>query len=196
MTPTPDTRHLTPAEVEQWAQGLLPAALPSRTAISTVPPLPARATSCPRATSPNVRASGPISVPATLIRTPGSTCSPGILEMSVPNRSTYRTSPATPVPSWRGPGSGARYASVIVCPSCVRDAPIASWAAAWANTSRAWNVGAAPGGIGNDTKSEEHTSELQSHVNLVCRLLLEKKKKKNIKTQTNNQKKKQKKIKK
>src|SRR5438477_4665531 len=31
-------------------------------------------------------------------------------------------------------------------------------------------------------RSEEHTSELQSHVNLVCRLLLEKKKKKtNIK---------------
>src|SRR4051812_42622510 len=32
-------------------------------------------------------------------------------------------------------------------------------------------------------RSEEHTSELQSHVNLVCRLLLEKKKKKkNIKS--------------
>src|SRR5690242_21588202 len=29
-------------------------------------------------------------------------------------------------------------------------------------------------------RSEEHTSELQSHVNLVCRLLLEKKKKTNI----------------
>src|SRR6266480_5763586 len=29
-------------------------------------------------------------------------------------------------------------------------------------------------------RSEEHTSELQSHVNLVCRLLLEKKKKNNI----------------
>src|SRR6266480_4938477 len=29
------------------------------------------------------------------------------------------------------------------------------------------------------SRSEEHTSELQSHVNLVCRLLLEKKKKKN-----------------
>src|SRR5438477_4361397 len=29
-------------------------------------------------------------------------------------------------------------------------------------------------------RSEEHTSELQSHVNLVCRLLLEKKKKKNM----------------
>src|SRR5690242_20789141 len=28
-----------------------------------------------------------------------------------------------------------------------------------------------------DVRSEEHTSELQSHVNLVCRLLLEKKKK-------------------
>src|SRR5690242_21544245 len=31
-------------------------------------------------------------------------------------------------------------------------------------------------------RSEEHTSELQSHVNLVCRLLLEKKKKINIST--------------
>src|SRR5260370_28851445 len=31
-------------------------------------------------------------------------------------------------------------------------------------------------------RSEEHTSELQSHLNLVCRLLLEKKKKKNIKS--------------
>src|SRR5690242_21181845 len=31
-------------------------------------------------------------------------------------------------------------------------------------------------------RSEEHTSELQSHVNLVCRLLLEKKKNKQKKT--------------
>src|SRR5260370_24931806 len=31
-------------------------------------------------------------------------------------------------------------------------------------------------GSGNNTRSEEHTSELQSHLNLVCRLLLEKKK--------------------
>src|SRR5690242_20964661 len=30
----------------------------------------------------------------------------------------------------------------------------------------------------HQVRSEEHTSELQSHVNLVCRLLLEKKKKK------------------
>src|SRR5579864_9681672 len=31
--------------------------------------------------------------------------------------------------------------------------------------------------VHRDARSEEHTSELQSHVNLVCRLLLEKKKK-------------------
>src|SRR5690242_21108493 len=30
--------------------------------------------------------------------------------------------------------------------------------------------------VGTNLRSEEHTSELQSHVNLVCRLLLEKKK--------------------
>src|SRR5690242_21419863 len=39
---------------------------------------------------------------------------------------------------------------------------------------------------GRAGRSEEHTSELQSHVNLVCRLLLEKKKKKNH-TQNDNQ---------
>src|SRR5690606_13561476 len=33
--------------------------------------------------------------------------------------------------------------------------------------------------VGADARSEEHTSELQSRENLVCRLLLEKKKKKN-----------------
>src|SRR6266571_3315063 len=33
-----------------------------------------------------------------------------------------------------------------------------------------------PNGWGTSARSEEHTSELQSHVNLVCRLLLEKKK--------------------
>src|SRR5712664_4563105 len=40
----------------------------------------------------------------------------------------------------------------------------------------------APGvpGAGTDPRSEEHTSELQSRSDLVCRLLLEKKKKKNI----------------
>src|SRR5260370_13915481 len=36
-------------------------------------------------------------------------------------------------------------------------------------------------GFGQADRSEEHTSELQSHLNLVCRLLLEKKKKRNNK---------------
>src|SRR2546422_2896806 len=36
------------------------------------------------------------------------------------------------------------------------------------------------------TRSEEHTSELQSRLHLVCRLLLEKKKKKNQKIRDNN----------
>src|SRR5438034_3794585 len=35
----------------------------------------------------------------------------------------------------------------------------------------------APGGPAEGRRSEEHTSELQSHSDLVCRLLLEKKKK-------------------
>src|SRR5438034_1662481 len=52
-----------------------------------------------------------------------------------------------------------------------------------------WFTDEAEGGAGNHThrhlpeRSEEHTSELQSHSDLVCRLLLEKKKKKNM---TNN----------
>src|SRR5438034_8056774 len=37
---------------------------------------------------------------------------------------------------------------------------------------------------GQALRSEEHTSELQSHSDLVCRLLLEKKKKKNTKIGT------------
>src|SRR2546430_16073911 len=38
--------------------------------------------------------------------------------------------------------------------------------------------GAKPAAPGSISRSEEHTSELQSQSNLVCRLLLEKKKKK------------------
>src|SRR2546429_2321909 len=37
-------------------------------------------------------------------------------------------------------------------------------------------TGVAPGGLGPEGRSEEHTSELQSRPHLVCRLLLEKKK--------------------
>src|SRR6185369_18045096 len=48
---------------------------------------------------------------------------------------------------------------------------------------RSWATGAPQGApacscyfAAADRRSEEHTSELQSHLNLVCRLLLEKKK--------------------
>src|SRR5260370_4713959 len=39
-------------------------------------------------------------------------------------------------------------------------------------------------GLTRTTRSEEHTSELQSHLNLVCRLLLEKKKNQTTATMT------------
>src|SRR5437588_8021431 len=42
---------------------------------------------------------------------------------------------------------------------------------------------------GNQARSEEHTSELQSHSDLVCRLLLEKKKKKKKKKKQSKKKK-------
>src|SRR2546427_11263485 len=48
-------------------------------------------------------------------------------------------------------------------------------------------VGIAPGVDDGDHRSEEHTSELQSQSNLVCRLLLEKKKKKNIRDKNSDQ---------
>src|SRR2546426_7637561 len=53
----------------------------------------------------------------------------------------------------------------------------------------AFRLSAARGGSGwtlaSTVRSEEHTSELQSPCNLVCRLLLEKKKKKTKKTTRN-----------
>src|SRR6267142_3783777 len=45
----------------------------------------------------------------------------------------------------------------------------------------AWQPDARDGSV--SARSEEHTSELQSHVNLVCRLLLEKKKKNQYQSQ-------------
>src|SRR2546427_4516126 len=45
----------------------------------------------------------------------------------------------------------------------------------WAAGSALTMTGAGPG-FGHGERSEEHTSELQSQSNLVCRLLLEKKK--------------------
>src|SRR5260370_8523642 len=46
-----------------------------------------------------------------------------------------------------------------------------------ADHARPWWWATGAGGWREIRRSEEHTSELQSHLNLVCRLLLEKKKK-------------------
>src|SRR5437773_3738354 len=61
--------------------------------------------------------------------------------------------------------------------------------------TRATNKTAYEGANANKARSEEHTSELQSHHDLVCRLLLEKKKKKTKKNNIKQNKKKQKKYK-
>src|SRR5437667_5671601 len=55
-------------------------------------------------------------------------------------------------------------------------------------TTNNYLLGPRPSGLGpRQRRSEEHTSELQSHHDLVCRLLLEKKKKKkNNKTSKQN----------
>src|SRR5438034_3181918 len=45
-----------------------------------------------------------------------------------------------------------------------------------AASNSAAGTGAGGGGLAGASRSEEHTSELQSHSDLVCRLLLEKKK--------------------
>src|SRR5690242_21095265 len=56
-------------------------------------------------------------------------------------------------------------------PSKPRSGNLISWFCALApGCGRCWVLSKAA------SRSEEHTSELQSHVNLVCRLLLEKKK--------------------
>src|SRR2546430_4455314 len=55
-------------------------------------------------------------------------------------------------------------------------------APSWPSLPGRWTVTAATSGGGASApRSEEHTSELQSQSNLVCRLLLEKKKKTNAK---------------
>src|SRR5260370_21214363 len=52
-----------------------------------------------------------------------------------------------------------------------------------ASKARLGRVTSRSSAIASAARSEEHTSELQSHLNLVCRLLLEKKKK-NIQRRT------------
>src|SRR5712664_1275211 len=94
-------------------------------------------------------------------------------------------------------GRGCCGGSISILPRALRCCSAKSWCSAaprWvsgccmANSSTAGECGAAAGW----RRSEEHTSELQSRSDLVCRLLLEKKKKK---TNSKNKKKKKQKTK-
>src|SRR2546427_8329279 len=86
-----------------------------------------------------------------------------------PYTTLFRSSrPAAP-PAWaRSTGAAGRHSSEYVSTATTpRSAPLGD------------PYEYTPGGSDNSAcRSEEHTSELQSQSNLVCRLLLEKKKKK------------------
>src|SRR4051812_49961525 len=76
------------------------------------------------------------------------------------------------VPPLRGWG---RYARELLRALRALGAPVRPLAGRWPGPEVLWEqVGLPLGALAR--RSEEHTSELQSHVNLVCRLLLEKKK--------------------
>src|SRR5690606_40039782 len=57
---------------------------------------------------------------------------------------------------------------------------ITSFSTSFSSIVNAWRIGTELENIELNVRSEEHTSELQSRENLVCRLLLEKKKSKII----------------
>src|SRR5215467_13285117 len=67
------------------------------------------------------------------------------------------------------------------CGASVELAPVTC-----AVSASTWRRRADTSAVRARSRSEEHTSELQSPCNLVCRLLLEKKKKKNKNTNTQN----------
>src|SRR5438105_9160911 len=71
-------------------------------------------------------------------------------------------------PSMRALNAGASTVFIIVWPVLKSLPPIGSLR----SSARCWSAGTS-----TVRRSEEHTSELQSRVDLVCRLLLEKKKK-------------------
>src|SRR2546430_6147482 len=71
------------------------------------------------------------------------------------------------------PGSGGRKQNRLLGAAAL---PAPDGRSTWADTAQPTSLDRGRG------RSEEHTSELQSQSNLVCRLLLEKKKKENMKT--------------
>src|SRR5260370_23401182 len=66
------------------------------------------------------------------------------------------------------------FRSIILLPGCGQFVPGASFVLHEPGSDEL----IAAAGLVKNERSEEHTSELQSHLNLVCRLLLEKKKRK------------------
>src|SRR5207302_11091669 len=80
---------------------------------------------------------------------------------------------------WPEPCSNRRRAAIRIRPGPPRGSARWRWRRAGRKTH-----GAASTGPSRSARSEEHTSELQSRENLVCRLLLEKKKQKNKKNAT------------
>src|SRR2546429_7043707 len=67
-------------------------------------------------------------------------------------------------PSWFTMPRGASCGATSDCVNC------------WAANARLWSVGVLLSFFLSKTRSEEHTSELQSRLHLVCGLLLEKEK--------------------
>src|SRR5438034_8686341 len=84
--------------------------------------------------------------------------------------------------------SGGRRIDGLVCSTCMAASAWSSRPVCGETRYGTWAVRRCSGSTGATgwfaTRSEEHTSELQSHSDLVCRLLLEKKKKKKIQEYT------------
>src|SRR5437773_9063204 len=99
---------------------------------------------------------------------------------TLPNLSTDMTAPSASPLCTRlvGAGSVTRSPTSSGEPTDARSVPAARWAATGMKMSRPWKVCDSGCSHSSPLRSEEHTSELQSHHDLVCRLLLEKKKEK------------------
>src|SRR2546426_6176138 len=108
---------------------------------------------------------------------------PRLLEQPIDHAGTSPPTSASSMRIWGAPSVTARG----YCPPLPQPPPI--WfqrksPAMWSMRSRVWKrLPASTTSLNSSaTRSEEHTSELQSPCNLVCRLLLEKKKKTTIYT--------------
>src|SRR5699024_11608007 len=90
----------------------------------------------------------------------------GLLDLVITVSPAKMSSPSRPVVEW---------SSVLRWPASMRWAWMSALrAAAWSLVPTVTAI-LRPAAISDRTRSEEHTSELQSRFDLVCRLLLEKK---------------------